>query len=274
MIWLDGSLTPTDRVAIPLGDPFLDHGLGLFETFRTWRGVAPLLHRHLARLRASASALGIDLAAARLPDAEAVRSLTAAHARPDALLRLTVTAGRPPDVRPTAWMTCAPLPPPAPAEGYRVVDDRLSADPGNVLARHKTTNYWGRRLAHERAVAAGADEAILWGIEGRIWEGSRTSIFLVRGRTLLTPPLDGPLVPGVMRGLVLGRAAEAGFAAEEVDLWAETISKVDEAFLTNSVRGLIPIRAWMSIYQPRDPTFPATRRLRDHLIDPLTGPRP
>lgn len=274
MIWLDGTLTAEARVAIPLVDPFLAHGLGLFETFRTWEGVAPLLPRHLARLRASAQALGLDFSQAQLPDAEAVRALTDAHGRPDALLRLTVTAGHPPDIRPTAWMTCTPLPPPPPSAGYRVVDRTWALDSLSELSRHKSTNYWARRRHFEAALTAGADEAILWGIEGRIWEGSRTSLFLVRDRTLITPPLDGPIVPGVMRGLVLERAAGAGFAAEEADVWPELIRTADEVFLTNSVRGLIPVREWSCLYQPQDLTFPATRRLRDHLIDPRTGPKP
>ena len=80
MIWLDVALAAVDRVAIPLADPFLAHGLGLFETFRTWRGVAPLLGRHLARLDASARAVRAGLE--RFDGADPVRVVFTAHSIP------------------------------------------------------------------------------------------------------------------------------------------------------------------------------------------------
>jgi branched-subunit amino acid aminotransferase/4-amino-4-deoxychorismate lyase len=109
------------------------------------------------------------------------------------------------------------------------------------LLRHKTLNYWSKRLAHERGKAAGADEVYFSTADGRVWEGSRMNLFLVQGETLITPDLGGPVLPGVMRALVLERAAVLGLATREQSVTAEDLVAADEFFLTNAVRGLVPV---------------------------------
>ena len=264
MIWTGGRLLLPEQLAIPLGDRIFEHGLGLFETCRTWNGQAPLLERHLARLARSALDLGIDLEGVPLPDPAAILGLTRATARPDALIRLTVSAGRPEGIRPTAWVTAGPLPRLRVGEGYRVVAAPWPVALNDQLARHKTLNYWSKRIAFEHAQAVGADEAIIASADGRIWEGSRTNLFLIHGRDLITPPTDGPLVPGIMRELVIEQARSSGFAVVETDVTEDRIATADEVFLTNSVRGLIPVTRWENrdLHPPTSPGRGTTQLAR------------
>ena len=133
-----------------------------------------------------------------------------------------------------------PLPPPHPKPGVMVSGSfEVAAD--DLLARHKTLNYWRRRIAHADATATGADEVLCVTYDGMICEAARSSIFLVEGGRLCTPSLDGPLLPGVMRQVVLEKASEAGLEVEEVSLPVERIRSADEAFLTNSLRGIVPV---------------------------------
>ena len=142
------------------------------------------------------------------------------------------------------------------------------------LARHKSLNYWSRRLAFEEARRRGADEALFSTPDGRIWEGSRTNLFLVRDETLWTPGLEGPIVPGIMRGLVLELAPALGLAIREGDLSGHDLDEAEEVFLTNAVRGIIPVaRASGRVFEAPGPW---TRRLRDALVEGLEheGVRP
>ena len=92
IIWLNGTLTPLEDAAV---SP-LDHGLvvgdGVFETLRVYGGVPFAWTRHLARLHASATGLGLDP-----PDAGVLRAATDAVLEANALtecrLRLTITGG-------------------------------------------------------------------------------------------------------------------------------------------------------------------------------------
>jgi branched-subunit amino acid aminotransferase/4-amino-4-deoxychorismate lyase len=110
------------------------------------------------------------------------------------------------------------------------------------VARHKSLNYWRRRLAYEDARSRGFDESLSATPDGRLWEGSRTNLFWVLESRLLTPPRDGPIVPGVMRGLVIERARASGLEVVERDAPQASLSTAEEVFLTNSVRGIIPVR--------------------------------
>jgi branched-subunit amino acid aminotransferase/4-amino-4-deoxychorismate lyase len=266
MIWAGGQVVPDEAMAISVLDRTFEHGLGLFETLRTWGRRALLLDRHLARLRRSAEALRLPLDPGALPDDAAVASLLGASGLTgDVMLRITMTGGRSEEGGAVLWMRAAPLPSPVGEAGAGIVSGRWAVDGDEALARHKALNYWSRRLASERARARGADEMLNLAPDGRIWEGSRTNVFAVRGGTLLTPGLDAPIVPGIMRGLVVELAGGEGLAVREGDLTRDPgLATADEVFLTNSVRGIIPVgreidggRSW--------PRGPITRRLQSAL---------
>jgi branched-subunit amino acid aminotransferase/4-amino-4-deoxychorismate lyase len=244
LIWLAGRIVPEEALQVPAGDRVFEHGLGLFETLRTWDGVAPLLPRHLARMTRSAEELGLPLDPAALPDAAALDGLLQANAAGgDAVIRITLSGGTQGAGSALVWMRQAPLPPPLGAHGAVVGFATGTLAGGDLLARHKTLNYWSRRLAYEQGKQQGADEVLLATPDGRFWEGTRTNLFLVRDAALLTPGLFGPVLPGVMRALVLERAAGAGLSpvACERGVSETDLETADEVFLTNAVRGLVPV---------------------------------
>lgn len=248
LAWTPDGILPADRIRVGIDDRAFEHGLGLFETFRSWRGRAPLLHRHLARLGRSAAALGLVIEPSSLPGPDDVERLSAAAGLPDALFRLTATGGTTSGGPSTVWMTCRPLPPAPPAEGIVVGPVPWSIDRNDPLARHKSLNYWHRRLAFESAAPRGLGEVILRTLDGRDQEGSRTNLFLACGGELITPSTGGPIVPGILRAVAIESARRLGILVREVDgLAPEDWAGADDAFLTNSVRGIIPIRGYERI---------------------------
>jgi branched-chain amino acid aminotransferase len=264
LLWIEGRIAPENELAILVADRTFEHGLGLFETLRTWDGRPALLGRHLARLARSADALGLPLDPASLPDAEAVAALRRANGDgKDVLVRITLSGGGDGGEAGSLWMRTAPLPPPPPAGGVALAPAPWAISAGDPLARHKTLNYWSKRLAHGRGREQGADEVLLATPDGRVWEGSRTNLFLVRGDALLTPGLDGPVLPGVMRAVVLEMAEGVGLSPREGDVTAADLDAADELFLTNSVRGIVPVGRTAS--RTFEAPGPRTRRLMDRL---------
>jgi branched-chain amino acid aminotransferase len=243
MIWAAGRVLRDDALTIGVLDRTFEHGLGLFETLRTWNRRATLLDRHLARLARSAESLGIPLDRAALPGAEAVAELLGeAGIEADALLRITLTGGLSDSGGSTLWMRAASLPSRREATGAAVDLGSWRVDRDDRLARHKSLNYWARRIAYDGARERGLDEVVSRTADGCLWEGSRTNLFLVVGDRLVTPTLDGPIVPGVMRALVLERAAALPLeVAERGEVKFDDVRAAGEVFLTNSVRGLIPV---------------------------------
>jgi len=269
MIWTRGGLVADDALKVSVADRTFEHGLGLFETLRTWGGRPTLLPRHRERLRRSAAELGLPFDPDAFPTAGDVRDLLAADGREgDALLRITLTGGLSAESGSTLWMRSAPLPPPAPPGGARL--GTVGPARQDPLAGYKSLNYWPYRLLADRARAEGCDEALLVDAGGAVREGSRTNVFFVVRGSLVTPPSDGRIVPGVMRGLAIERARTLGIAVEE-----EALSLLDrrlhpeEIFLTNAVRGIVPVGSWGEARFPAP--GPTTAALRDDVMNWLSS---
>lgn len=240
--WSGGAIHDGGTPLIGPDDQALEYGVGLFETLRTWGGRPVLLDRHLQRLRKSAQALRLSVNPDALPDAEAVgRLLQESHASTDSVVRITLTGGTNGRTPGRVWMQTRSLPPPVRKHGAIVVLGGFGLDWHDPLARHKTLNYWSKRLASDRALTIGADDALLGTPDGRIWESTRANLFLVVGGVLTTPGLEGPVLPGIQRTLVIDLARLAGWKVLERDLYLGDVDRADEVFLTNSVRGIVPV---------------------------------
>jgi branched-subunit amino acid aminotransferase/4-amino-4-deoxychorismate lyase len=257
MIWYWDEIIPDDALSVSVLDRTFEHGLGLFETFRTWNGHPSLLNRNLQRMQDSARELGLPLEPDRLPDDRAVLGLLEASGfspGQDARLRITLSGGRAAAVESLTdysvlWMTAGPLPPPISHSGA-IITRSLMVAPADSLARHKTLNYWRMRIASSQGLDEGSDEVLCLTADGLVWEATRSNIFLVRGRRLLTPGPDGPFLPGIMRRVVIDQARSMGLSVVEKPLPQERLSSAGEAFLTNSVWGMLPIARLMGAELP------------------------
>jgi para-aminobenzoate synthetase/4-amino-4-deoxychorismate lyase len=111
----------------------------------------------------------------------------------------------------------------------RVALRPLPVDPGDFRLRYKTTD---RRFLDLTRQQAGEYETIFVDPEGRLTEGSRTSIFVERDGKLLTPPLSRGLMPGILRAKLIdeGRAVEAELTPADLE---------GGFYVGNIVRGLI-----------------------------------
>jgi branched-subunit amino acid aminotransferase/4-amino-4-deoxychorismate lyase len=244
MIWHAGKIIADESLVVPINDRVFEHGLGLFETFRSWNGRAPLLSRHLERLIASGETLGIAIQRELLPDQAAVSTLLKATSLGgDAMLRLTVTAGSGFGRAPFAWLTARPLPDLEPTPIAVGLEAGLLGPFESAVHPHKMLNYWGRRVAHERAAARGLADVLIVGAGGEILEGSRNSLLLVPGGEprMLVRPAGVPILPGIMCRVAQEFALRFGYSNESRTITLKDLQAAEVVFLTNSVRGVRPL---------------------------------
>ena len=91
-----------------------------------------------------------------------------------------------------------------------------------------------------------------------------TNVFMVSRGNLLTPDLSYCGVEGVMRGLVIERAAALMIPCRVTPLAREDVYSAEEVFLTNSLIGLWPVRRIESHeYQPGKITQKIQEAVRD-----------
>jgi para-aminobenzoate synthetase/4-amino-4-deoxychorismate lyase len=199
----------------------------LIETmlFEPGSGFA-LLERHIERLKTSARyfAFAFDEAAVR-------RALQDAVANQSERLRVRLLLAE--DGKITVTVTPLPAPDAQAVMRFVVSDTRLNA--ADIFLFHKTTRreLYDREWQHFHD-SAGADEVIYLNERGELCEGSRTTIFVERDGTLLTPALSAGLLPGTLRAelIATGRATEAVLTLEDLE-------SAEAVYLGNSVRGLV-----------------------------------
>jgi para-aminobenzoate synthetase / 4-amino-4-deoxychorismate lyase len=245
---LGGRIATAAGVATEPGPGLLPRpAAGIFTSLLVRDGVAHQLGAHLDRLAASArrlyrkdlpASLGGDLA----------RCLAG---RPSGRLRVTV--------RPLGGPLVATVEV-VPVSGQPAVADlEPVVVPGGVGA-HKWAD---RRLLAHLAAAAGTAEGtqlLIEDTDGHVLETDRANVFAVLDGEVCTPPADGRLLPGVARMTVLRLAATAGLRTRTAPLRERDLARASEAFVTNSVVGVLPVRSVGGTVLPASPG-PVTARL-------------
>ncbi|USZ69116.1 aminotransferase class IV [Halorussus salilacus] len=256
---VNGDLVPADEATVSVRDRGFTYGDAAFETMRAYGGEVFEWEAHADRLRRTCETLAIDHG---LSDADLrgrIRETLTANDLEDAYVKLSITRGvQPgklspgPTEDPTVVVYVADLPRggtgadgegsesvwDAPATAESVETRRI---PGDALpASAKTHNYLNGVLARLE-LGEDADEAILCDGDGNLTEGATSNCFFVRDGTLHTPSLDGPVLPGITRRVVLELADERGIPTEEGSYDLAALREADEAFLTNSTWEIRPL---------------------------------
>ncbi|WP_058045242.1 aminotransferase class IV [Streptomyces roseifaciens] len=240
-IWLNGSLQDADGARVSVLDHGLTVGDGVFETLKAVQGRPFALTRHLARLTASARALGLPE-----PDLDEIRRACAAvldaNPMPLGRLRITYTGGLAPlgsergEARPTLVVAVAGTP--RSPDTTAVVTVPWTRNERGALAGIKSTSYGENVVALARAKEHGAGEALLANTAGALCEGTASNVFVVLDGELHTPPLASGCLAGITRALVLEWTG-----AKETDLPYDVLERAEEIFLTSTLRDVQAVRA-------------------------------
>ena len=283
-VWVDGEVLPADARHLSVFDRGFQLGDGVFETLRARAGHPTELEAHLARLHRSADGLDIELPA-DVDDllARGITALLAAEGLDgpggDASIRVTVSRGpyrargvlpASDGARATIAIQVWPVVP-APADhlerGLHLVASSVRRDPRNPLATLKTTSRAEYVYARLEARRAGADDALFLTIDDHLSEGTSANIFLVRSSTagegeLATPSLDCAILPGTTRSWLLDWASRVGLRPVEARLRRDDLATADEAFLSSSVAGILPVTTFEGAPIGDGLPGPWTRRAR------------
>ncbi|MFT7462509.1 MAG: branched-chain amino acid aminotransferase [Pseudohongiellaceae bacterium] len=242
----DGQILPAEEVVVSAFDRTLLYGLGAFETVRLYGGRPFMFDRHLARLRRSLTSVGLELPAALETLPEDVHALSVKAGRPSAMCRVTVTAGAAeamqlPNGQARVLVQLRDVPRRPEGRPLEVGTLPFALDARSPLAGIKSTSYLIHYLLRERAEQAGRVDDLMIDAQGRLTEATVSTVFVVLGGRLLTPPVETGVLPGVTRSVVLELAAELGLSASEESVTEEQLGLVDECFLTGAGKGLWPI---------------------------------
>lgn len=209
--------------------------MGVFETLLILDGEPIELDAHLRRLSASAR----ELFDAELPDG--ARDLALERASPLALGRLRLTVAPKADGALAADVVSASV---DPESVFPAWERAIALQPFVVhggIGAHKWADRSG--LAWAAPMEAEGGLPLVLDVGGEVLEASRANVFCVADGKLLTPALDGRILPGISRARAIEAARSLGIEVSEEALSIEQLIDAGEAFLTGSVRGIEPVRS-------------------------------
>jgi len=243
---LNGEIIPASEAKISAADPAFLHGASVFTTMLAHNGVVFHFQQHLERLAETIRVLGINATATTGELIEGMYAVLEANSLTEARCRITLTPGAP-DADPVTLITAAPLPEYPPewyTKGIKVIVTALKQIPGDPTFGFKTGCYLPRILARQEAAAKGAEDALWYTSDNQkhLAESCFSNVFLVLDGVVYTPPRDTPVLPGVVRGVVIELCKQLEIPVkDDTPLTVKEMLAASECFLTSSCMGIRPV---------------------------------
>lgn len=251
-IYLNGKIVPEQEAVVSVFDHGLLYGDGVFEGIRAYHGKVFRLVEHVDRLYRSAAAIALTIPMTREDMCAAVVATCKANGITDGYVRLIVTRGvgslglNPYLCKEPQVIIIAGAIQLYPKELYETgmnvvtvgtVRNHVEA----INPRIKSLNYLNNVLAKIEAINAGVLECIMLNPQGFVAEASGDNIFVIRGTTLITPPVWCGALEGITREVVMQIAPSCGLTVKEDVLTRYDLYTADELFLTGTAAEIISV---------------------------------
>jgi branched-chain amino acid aminotransferase len=246
-----GRLSHRDQAGVNPFDSAVQGGDAVWEGLRLYAGKIFRLDEHLARLRASAKALAFGAVPTDTQMIEQLRRTLDANGLHDGVhIRLTltrgtkVTSGMDPRLNasgPTLIVLAEFKDPMYDAAGITLITASVRRPAPDCLdPKIHHNNLLPSIMAKIEANVAGADDAVMLDPRGFVAETNATHIFWVTGGTLATPTTVS-CPEGITRAAILELAGQAGINCQTGDYTLPQLYTADEAFVTGTMGGLVPV---------------------------------
>ena len=253
-VYLNGALVPRAEAKVSLFDAGFVLGDGVWEGLRLHNGGLLFLDTHLDRLYAGARAIALDIGLSREELAAELRRTLAANKMEHGVhIRLMVTRGekRTPNQdprnalgRPTIAIVAEYKDPSATVRerGLSLFTSAIRCTPADMFdMRINSHSRLALILALNQAIEAGADEALMLDPKGFVSSCNATNFFFVSGGEVCTSTGEY-CFNGVTRGNVIGLCRRHGIPLRIDNFTLYDMARADEAFVTGTFGGIIPVR--------------------------------
>lgn len=248
--WLNGNLVEESQAAVSIFDRSYLYGEGIFETLMCYGGRPAFLSRHYQRLQRNCEKIGISLNFSQRDLEHNLSSLITANQLVEGVVRITLsTVGasfgvkRPENPKHNLSFFCrtVEIDPKLFENGVVVLPLTALTNDEAQTAGIKSTSYLIKMLARARSGEAGTYESLLKNSKGQWVEGSRTNLFIVLDRVVITAPLSDGLLPGITREVVLEILNTQKIPHREDHITDVMLQNAEEIFLTGSTSEVMPV---------------------------------
>ena len=269
--FLNGEFMPIDEATVPIEDRGLQFADGVYEVVATYGGQPYAMPAHLQRLERSLAELRIELDIRNYSLEGVIAEAIRRSGYADAMVYIQITRGVAsrhhefphPPVTPTVIVTVKALEH-IPSEIYEAGVEVISyPDLRWKRCDIKSISLLANVLAKQQAKQAGAYEAILVDEEGRVTEGSSTSVFCVRDGVLKVPPSGPHILPSITRAVLLDVAGQTGISVAEGFYGLEDLKSSDEVMLAGTTAEALGVIQVDDVVVGSGRPGPVTQSLRE-----------
>ena len=275
--FVDGQFVPLAQAGVPVMDYGFLRSDATYDVVHVWDGAFFRLDDHLDRFTRNVAALRMQSPHSRAEMRDILIACVAKSGLRDSYVEMIMTRGVLPlgtrdPRRATNRFTAfaAPFVSYASAEqksrGFHVVIARTVQRIAPEAVDPTVKNYHWADLTKGlfEAWDRGADTVILTDGAGAVIEGPGFNVFCIENGTVATPDRGG--LDGITRRTALEIAAELGIPAREERVRVERFLNADEAFLTSTAGGILPITRVDERILSNGAPGPLTTRMADRYM--------
>jgi len=254
LINVNGDLKPRDQAVVSVFDSGFMLGDGVWEGLRVHKGRLAFLDRHMDRLFEGAKAIAMDVGLTRQELTQRLYETIDANGMDEGVhVRLMVTRG----VRSTPYQdprvvvgkaTVVIIPeykqPPVDVHQRGLKLFTVHVRRGDPAVQDQKLNSHSKLnciLASIQATQAGADEGLMLDPHGFVATCNSTHFFIVRKGEVWTSS-GKYCLGGITRGIVIELCRDNGIPVFEKDFSLTDVHGADEAFVTGTFAGVVPVR--------------------------------
>jgi D-alanine transaminase len=247
IVYLNGQFLPIEEAKVPVLDRGFIYGDGVYELIPVYKRRPFRLPQHLVRLQHSLDGIRLVNPHSEAEWTQIVGEIVARQPFDDQGVYFQVTRGVakrdhtfPAGVAPTVFMMSNPLVTPNAEQVERGVAVVTADDNRWQRCDLKTISLLGNVLMRQLAADAGAVETVMFR-DGNLTEASASNVLVVIRGTIVAPPKDNRILPGITYGAVYEFAREAGMPFEIRPVSRAEVQVADEVWLSSSTREVIAV---------------------------------
>ncbi len=246
-VYLNGAFMPAPDAKVPVLDRGFIFGDGVYEVVPVYARQPFRMAQHLKRLQYSLD--GIRLANPHpQPVWEAlIADLVARQDFADQAVYIQVTRGVarrdhafPQAAVPTLFMMSNPLVLPTSEQVERGVGVVTAQDNSWLRCDLKTTSLLGNVLMRQLAVDHGAVETVMFR-DGHLTEASASNVLIVHNGSVVAPPKDNLILPGITYDATLEIARDIGVPVDVRPVTHAEALAADEMWLSSSSKEVLAV---------------------------------
>jgi branched-chain amino acid aminotransferase len=256
---LNGVSIRNKHLGIQLNNRGLNYGDGVFETLKYANGRINFWEDHYFRLMASMRILRMKIPMSFSPefleqeirDTLEANKLQGSSARVKLLVVRKAGGFYTPETNEIDYLISVE---PLQSASYELNAEGLEIDlfkdyykPSGLLSTIKSTSAQFYSIASIFKKENNLDECILINEKKEVVEGISANLFMLKGNTLYTAPLESGPLKGIMRKQIIEEAAKLELEVKEESFSPFDLQKADEIWLCNVVKGL----QWVKNYRKK-----------------------